>query len=80
MRTTIDLDAPILADLKRLGRVQGKSLGRLVSDLLAEALRAQQKAGRPERAFVWTAKPMGARADLADREALYDSLDRGSEP
>ncbi|KAB2867691.1 MAG: antitoxin, partial [Burkholderiaceae bacterium] len=38
MRTTIDIDDPILKDLKRLQRREGKSLGRLVSDLLAQAL------------------------------------------
>lgn len=38
MRTTIDIDDPVLKDLKRLQKRQGKSLGRLVSDLLAQAL------------------------------------------
>jgi len=38
MRTTIDIDDPILKEVKRLQAQQGKSLGRLVSDLLAQSL------------------------------------------
>ena len=39
MRTTLDIDAPILADLKRLGQAAHIPMGRLVSDLLGRALR-----------------------------------------
>jgi hypothetical protein len=75
MRTTIDIDDPILKDLKRLQRREGKSLGRLVSDLLARAL-SQQPAEPPvESAFEWIAKPMGARIDLADHDAVLDAMD-----
>ena len=37
MRTTIDIDDPILVDLRRLQQREGKSLGRLVSDLLTQS-------------------------------------------
>lgn len=76
MRTTIDIDDPILKEVKRLQRREGKSLGRLVSDLLAQALaaiRAEAKAEVP--AFRWVAKPMRARLDLADKNALLDAMD-----
>ena len=39
MRTTLDIDDPVLRELKRLQTKEGKSLGRLVSDLLARALK-----------------------------------------
>jgi len=39
MRTTLDIDGPILSELKALQEQEGKSLGRLVSDLLARALK-----------------------------------------
>ena len=75
MRTTIDIDDPILRDLKRLQRQEGKSLGRLVSDLLATTL-AQRRTGPPvPAAFTWTSKAMGARIDLRDKDALLDALD-----
>jgi mRNA-degrading endonuclease RelE of RelBE toxin-antitoxin system len=47
MRTTIDIDDPILKDVKRLQKREGTSLGRLVSDLLAESLARRRK--KPQR-------------------------------
>ncbi len=77
-RTTVDIDAPILRDLKRLQRREGKSLGRLVSDLLAEAL-ARRRAAQGRRApFRWISRSMHARVDLADKEALYAALDENA--
>jgi hypothetical protein len=75
MRTTIDIDDPILKELKRLQRREGKSLGRLVSYLLAEALHQAAREGSPRREFHWIARPMGARVDLADRDAILDAID-----
>ncbi|MGD0192183.1 MAG: antitoxin [Rhizomicrobium sp.] len=75
MRTTIDIDDPILKDLKRLQRREGKPLGRLVSDLLAQALASARRDTPPPPAFRWTAKPMRARVDLADKNAVLDALD-----
>jgi hypothetical protein len=71
-RTTIDLDASVLRDLKRRGRREGKSLGQLASELLATSLGKKQ----PEpQAFDWTSKPLNARVDLEDKEAVYRALD-----
>jgi hypothetical protein len=75
MRTTIDIDDPILRDLKRLQRQQGKPLGRIVSDLLAQSLQAHRVADSVEPVFRWEARPMGARIDLADKHALLDAMD-----
>jgi hypothetical protein len=76
MRTTLDLDETVLRELKQLQRKEKKSLGRLVSDLLAAALRERAPHGKPARPFVWISQPMGARVDLGDREAVLDLLDR----
>jgi len=79
MRTTIDIDDPILKELKRLQEREGKALGRLVSDLLAESL-SRRGRGRPKRAeFRWVAQAMGARVDLADRDAVLDAMDARSD-
>lgn len=76
MRTTIDIDDPILKEVKRLQRREGKSLGRLVSDLLAQSLSAGKAAATAEvPAFQWVAKPMRARVDLADKDALLNAMD-----
>ena len=74
-RTTIDIDTPILKDLKRLQKKQQKSLGRLVSDLLAEALARHRSGARDDREFRWTSQPMKALIDIADKEAVYAALD-----
>lgn len=75
MRTTIDIDAPVLRDLKRLQDQQGQSLGRLASDLLAKALAEHRKPAAQSPKFRWVSKPMGALVDLGDRDALLDAMD-----
>ena len=75
-RTTIDIDAPIVRDLKRLQKRERKSLGRLVSDLLAQALGRQGGQSARPPVFAWTARRMQARVDLADKEAVQGILDR----
>ncbi len=74
MRTTLDIEGPILKELRAIQRREGGTLGALVSRLLAAAL---AQPGRPaQRPFRWTVRRMGARLDLADKEALYAVLDR----
>ena len=75
-RTTLDIDATVLRELKRVQRENGKSLGELVSELLALALAGEPKK-RPVRPFEWTAQPMRARIDLEDDEALEAALRLG---
>ena len=76
MRTTIDIDDPILKEVKRLQKREGKSLGRLVSDLLAQALATSKSTNKVDApTFAWVAQPMGARIDLADTDALLDAMD-----
>ena len=74
-RTTIDIDTSLLRDLKRIQEEEGKSLGRVVSDLLSEALSARQGKGRRSVPFRWTSQDMGARVDLNDKEAVAALLD-----
>ncbi len=71
-RTTIDIDAAVLRELKRRQRREGKTLGQLVSELLAGALRGE---GRVTEPFTWVAKEMGARVDLEDPEAVRRALE-----
>lgn len=73
-RTTIDIDATVLRELKRLGRKEGKTLGQLASELLTRALAREQEA-KPEPAFTWASQDMGARVDLEDDEAVRAALE-----
>lgn len=77
MRTTLDIDDPVLRELKKLQANENKSLGRLVSDLLAPALKehARPATARPAS---WIAKPMGARVNLGDKEAVHRALEGDS--
>ena len=70
MRTTLDIDDHILRELKQLQAKEGKSLDRLVSDLLARAL-AEDATCVPVSPLSWIARPMHARVDLSDKDALY---------
>ncbi len=75
MRTTVDIEAPVLREVRELRKREGGTLGELVTRLLAEALaRRPKKPTSP--AFAWTAKPMGALVDLADKDVVYAILDR----
>ena len=76
MRTTIDIDDPILHDLNRLKAREGKPLGRLVSDLLAQALNARAAARATSSLPAWIAKPMRPRIDLTDKEAVQCLLEK----
>jgi hypothetical protein len=72
-RTTIDIDAGVLRRLKERQRREGKTLGRLVSELLLDALRDDRE--HAPRRLRWKTHRMGARVDLEDAEAVRRALD-----
>lgn len=74
MRTTIDLDPGVLRELKARAKREGKSLGRLASELLGAGL-SHGPAPKPG-AFAWTSRPMNALVDLDDAEAVRRALDQ----
>ena len=80
MRTTLDIDGPILQELKVRAKRERKSLGRLTSDLLAQALSAVEAPAKIAPFDAWIVRPMGARVDLSDSEALYSAMDRDPFP
>src|SRR5438270_72904 len=81
-RTTLNLDDPddpVLADLKRLQRKEGKALGDLASELLATAIAARKTTRSSPMRLHWTSRPMGALVDLSDKDAVFaatDAIDR----
>jgi len=77
MRTTIDISDPVLADVRKVQEREGGSLGEVVSRLLTEGLAAYRgrRKSRPTR-LEWTARDLGARIDVRDKEALWAMLDR----
>ncbi|MDH3523499.1 MAG: hypothetical protein OES32_07915 [Acidobacteriota bacterium] len=79
-RTTLNIDTPILDEVKRLQREEGSSLGRVVTQLLAEALERRGGASAEPTGLEWISRPLGALVDLADRDAVYDVLDDDAAP
>ena len=74
MRTTLDIDDPILREVRTIHEKEGRSMGAVVSELLADAL-ARRRRSRARAVFHWTSRPMKALVDLSDKEALYRALD-----
>ena len=74
MRTTVDIDDPVLREVKRLHEKEGRSMGAIISELLADALARRRSASRPP-AFRWASRAMRARVDLADKDAVNAVLD-----
>jgi len=73
-RTTVDIDGPLLKEIKTLQKRENRSLGKIISQLLAEALFQRRKAPRVSKLH-WVARSMKARIDFSDKEALYTLLD-----
>lgn len=71
-RTTLDLDDAVLRELKQRRQREGKPLGVIASELLAQAM-AGEPQGRPD--FAWTARSMAVTVDLEDKDAVWAALD-----
>ena len=73
MKTTLNIDDTVMADLKREAARQGRTMSELVETALRLLLRPQRK--RRELPPLPTFNSGGMRVDIADREALYDAMD-----
>ena len=74
-RTTLDLDATVLGDLRRRAAAEGKSMGHLTSELLAGCLGGEEPP--TSRPLNWARKNMGPfKVDPEDKEAVWNLLDR----
>lgn len=80
MRTTLDIEKPVLAELKKLQQKTHQSLGKLASSLLGEALKQRSAEGMKSGeapSFTWQVRDMKARVDLQDKDALYRAMGEG---
>jgi hypothetical protein len=74
MRITLDIDDPILREVRNIREKEDRSMGAIVSELLAEAL-AGRRSMRSKPLMRWTSRPMNALVDLADKDSVYTLLD-----
>ncbi|MGI8808123.1 MAG: antitoxin [Acidimicrobiales bacterium] len=75
-RTTIDIDASVLRELKRRQRREKTTLGQLVSELLARAL-SEETVVSELPPLQWPSQDLRPRIDLDDKDAVWRILDEG---
>lgn len=75
-RTTLDIDGSVLRDLRKRAQAEGKSMGRLASELLAHSSACADDHDEPV-SIGWISRDLGLpRVDLEDKEALRAALDQ----
>ncbi|MGD0025692.1 MAG: ribbon-helix-helix protein, CopG family [Xanthobacteraceae bacterium] len=73
MKTTLNIDDTVMAELKREAARQGRTMSDLVETALRLLLRAQRK--RKPLPPLPTFHSGGMLVDIADRDALYDAME-----
>ena len=73
MKTTLNIDDTVVAELKREAARQGRTMSELVETALRLLLRSQRKRG-PIPALP-TFRSGGTLVDIADRDALYQAME-----
>jgi hypothetical protein len=73
MKTTLNIDATVMAELKREAARQGRTMSELVGTALRLLLRSQRERGRLPALPKF--RSGGARVDVADRDALYHAME-----
>lgn len=73
MKTTLNIDATVLAELKREAARQGRTMSEMVETALRLLLRSQRK--REKIPTLPTFHSGGALVDIADRDALYHAME-----
>ncbi len=70
----MNLDASVLRELKRRAADEGKSLGEVISEIVAPALSQKGRTVAPSK-LRWHSSPMGPpKVDLEDKEAVRKAL------
>jgi hypothetical protein len=73
MKTTLNIDATVMAELKREAARRGRTMSELVETALRLLLQAPRKRkGLPDLPTFDGGEPL---VDIADRNALYDTME-----
>jgi len=75
MRTTLDLEKPVLEGLKSLQKKERISLGKIASRLLADALALNASRSVERPVLDWTTAAMHAKVNLADKDAVARAME-----
>lgn len=74
MKTTLEIDKTVITQLKREAARQGRTMSHLVEMALRNLFRSQKKSVELPELPVFQS---GVLVDVADREALYQAMERG---
>lgn len=77
-RTTVNIEDPLLKELKSLGKAENLSLAEIVSETLALGLAARKRAKKASPVFRWVSQPLEPLVDLRDKDAVSTVLDDDS--
>ena len=72
-RTTLDIDPGVLSRMRVRAHSERKSMSRLVSELVEQALDDSRAIGRA--GFFWESADMQPLVDLEDKEAVAAAMD-----
>ena len=73
MKTTLNIDDTVMAQLKREAARQGRTMSELVEMALRLLFRSQRRPDEPS--LLPTFHGGGALVDVADRDALYQAME-----
>jgi Ribbon-helix-helix protein, copG family len=73
MKTTLNIDDTVMAQLKREAARQGRTMSELVETALRNLFRSQKEAAKLSPLPVFHSG--GAFVDIADRDALYQAME-----
>lgn len=73
MKTTLNIDNTVMAQLKRESARRGRTMSELVETALRTLFRSSRKRGKPPRLPMFQSG--GALVDVADRDALYQAME-----
>lgn len=73
MKTTLNIDDTVMAELKREAARQGRTMSEMVETALRLLLRSRRKQGTLPR--LPSFQSGGAVVDIADRDALYQAME-----
>jgi hypothetical protein len=73
MKTTLNIDDTVMAELKREAARQGRTMSELVETALRNLFRSQRKAAKLAPLPMFHSG--GAFVDIVDRDALYQAME-----
>lgn len=69
-RTTVNIEDPLLRELKSLSKAENLSLAEIVSETIALGLAARKRAKKASPVFRWVSQSLEPLVDMRDKDCL----------